>query len=99
MPTRRTVLNAAMATVGSGTVTAAALTPLLRRTEERAAPATALAAAAPPVEKFQLPMPVPPVLTPYSRHGGTDHYRITMRPARAEILPGVMTDVLTYDGH
>lgn len=100
MPTRRTVLTATMAALGSGVATGAALTPLLKSGDHpQASPATQLAAAAPPIEKFRLPMPVPPVLTPYSRAGGTDRYRMTMRPARAEILPGIGTDVLTYDGH
>ncbi|MFJ4714551.1 multicopper oxidase family protein [Streptomyces sp. NPDC088785] len=95
MPTRRTVLKTGLAAAGSSAFTAAALTPtLLRRSE----PATTTAAAT-TTAKFTTPMPIPPVLTPYSTSGGIDRYRITTQPAQAEILPGIMSDVLTYGGH
>jgi len=106
MPTRRTVLNAALVTAGSGAVTSAALAPLLRHRQtttpaatSAAAPVRVVAAAVPAAMKFQLPLPLPQVLIPYSRAHGVDRYRLTMRPARAQILPGVWTDVVTYGGH
>ena len=48
-------------------------------------------------EPFRVPLPVPPVLTP-RREADTDHYEITQRVARLEILPGVRTTVWGYDG-
>jgi spore coat protein A len=47
---------------------------------------------------FQLPLPVPPVLTPVRRDSAGDHYEITQRAGTAEILPGVATRVWGYDG-
>ncbi|MFF0413581.1 multicopper oxidase family protein [Kitasatospora sp. NPDC004745] len=48
--------------------------------------------------KFTTAMPVPPLLTPVSTAGGTDTYTMTMLRASARILPGLRTDVLTYNG-
>jgi len=98
MPTRRTVLNAALVTAGSGVFTGAALTPLLRHGEDAVAAPVAATVAAPATEKYKLPLPVPKALTPYSTAGGVDRYRITMQPAKAEIFPGIQTDVVTYGG-
>ncbi|MFD6619682.1 multicopper oxidase family protein [Streptomyces albidoflavus] len=55
-------------------------------------------AAAPAVTPFSVPLTVPPVLAPYRRTARADHYRVTMRRASKEILPGTRTDVLTYNG-
>ncbi|MCF3136755.1 multicopper oxidase family protein [Streptomyces olivochromogenes] len=100
MPTRRTVLNAALVTAGSGVFTGAALTPLMRHGEDAAAVEPAAANVdAPAIEKFKLRMPVPRVLTPYSTSDGVDRYRITMRTTQAEILPGLRTTVETYGGY
>ncbi|MFJ9724616.1 multicopper oxidase family protein [Streptomyces sp. NPDC101209] len=97
MPTRRSVLTAGLTAAGSAAWTAGALGPLLR---SRHTPATRpVAATAPLVQKYSLPLPLPRVLQPYSTADGTDRYRLTMRPARAQILPGLWTDVLTYGGH
>jgi spore coat protein A len=49
-------------------------------------------------EPYQLPLPIPPVLTPVRRDAGGDHYEITQRAGTAEILPGVATRVWGYDG-
>jgi FtsP/CotA-like multicopper oxidase with cupredoxin domain len=46
---------------------------------------------------FQLPLPVPPVLIPYT-DATTDHYELTQRVATQEILPGVDTEIWGYDG-
>ena len=43
---------------------------------------------------FRVPLPVPPVARP----AGPDLYRITQRVADVEILPGLRTRVLGYDG-
>jgi spore coat protein A, manganese oxidase len=47
---------------------------------------------------FQVPLPLPSVLKPVSTSGGVDHYEITQREARLEILPGVKTPMWTYGG-
>ncbi|MEV0257280.1 multicopper oxidase domain-containing protein [Streptomyces sp. NPDC050732] len=97
MITRRRALSATLATTGVA-LTGAGLTPLLAaHARTRPAPGTAPAPAAP--EKFRRPMPLLPVKQPHSRTGKADVYVMTMRPARARILPGAPTDVLTYDGH
>ncbi|WP_436791655.1 multicopper oxidase family protein [Yinghuangia sp. YIM S10712] len=65
-------------------------------TAARAAAATPAASAA--LTPFTLPMPVPPVLKPSSSTADTDFYRLVVGESTAEILPGVETDVLTYNG-
>ncbi|CAA9455744.1 MAG: Laccase [uncultured Rubrobacteraceae bacterium] len=52
----------------------------------------------PRVEPFTVPLPIPPVARPVHSHGGADHYEITQRVARQEILPGLKTEVWGYDG-
>ncbi|MFK4042490.1 multicopper oxidase family protein [Nonomuraea wenchangensis] len=47
---------------------------------------------------FQAPLPIPAVLKPVSTSAEGDHYRITQREARAELLPGVTTPLWTYEG-
>jgi FtsP/CotA-like multicopper oxidase with cupredoxin domain len=105
MPTRRSLLTAAIGTAGAGMFTGAALTPLISQTARAEASETGAsgagasgAATATAVEPFQVAMPVPPVLRPVSTAGRTDTYIVTMRPARKEILPGRLTNVLTYNG-
>lgn len=53
-----------------------------------------LTSALPLPKPFRVPLPIPPVARPV----GEDLYRITQREARAEILPGVRTPILGYDG-
>jgi FtsP/CotA-like multicopper oxidase with cupredoxin domain len=43
---------------------------------------------------FQVSLPIPPVARP----AGTDLYRVTQRVAQVEILPGLRTEILGYDG-
>ncbi|SHN05777.1 multicopper oxidase family protein [Cryptosporangium aurantiacum] len=49
-------------------------------------------------EPFRVPLPVPPVKRPVRRDATTDWYEIVQRPAEVEILPGVRTQILGYDG-
>jgi spore coat protein A len=49
-------------------------------------------------EPFTRPLPRPAVLTPTSTAGGVDTFRVTARVADAEILPGVRTRIIGYDG-
>jgi spore coat protein A len=57
--------------------------------------ATGRAAAVAP---FTARMPVPRTLQPFRSDADTDHYRLDIRAATAEILPGVRTPVLGYGG-
>jgi spore coat protein A, manganese oxidase len=52
----------------------------------------------PVVESFRVPLPVPPVLEPVRTDGSADHYEVTQRAARQEILSGLKTEVWGYDG-
>ncbi|MFI6595380.1 multicopper oxidase family protein [Nonomuraea sp. NPDC050536] len=47
---------------------------------------------------FTVPLPVPPVAVPVRRDAGTDYYEIVQREADVEILPGLRTRILSYDG-
>jgi spore coat protein A len=49
-------------------------------------------------EPFKVPLPLPPVLEPARTHAGIDYYEITQRAGKAEILPGLETEVWGYDG-
>ena len=49
-------------------------------------------------EPFRVPLPIPPVKRPVRRDATTDWYEIVQRPADVEILPGVRTRILGYDG-
>jgi spore coat protein A, manganese oxidase len=47
---------------------------------------------------FTTPFERPPVLYPVKWDDTTDYYRISMERARAEIIPGLQTDVWGYNG-
>ncbi len=47
---------------------------------------------------FQVPLSIPPVLSPTRSDATGDHYEMTQRRARVEILPGVNTPIWGYDG-
>ncbi|MFJ7593254.1 multicopper oxidase family protein [Streptomyces sp. NPDC097617] len=97
MVTRRSLLGGAAAATGAGLLTAGGLTPLLG-----AGPARATAAGAKPVTvppPFTVKMATLPVLSPISGPAGQDTYAVTIKEAAREIIPGVRTKVLTYDGH
>lgn len=49
-------------------------------------------------EAFAVPLPIPSVAKPIRTANGVDHYRITQRKAKLELLPGLRTEVLGYDG-
>jgi FtsP/CotA-like multicopper oxidase with cupredoxin domain len=58
-----------------------------------------LASALPLPEPYRVPLPIPPVARPVGRDAtGAELYRITQRVARAELIPGVRTPILGYDG-
>ena len=52
----------------------------------------------PLVVPFRVPLPIPPVLEPVRSDGTTDHYEITQKVGKQEILPGLKTEVWGYDG-
>jgi spore coat protein A, manganese oxidase len=45
-----------------------------------------------------MPLPIPPVLKPVRSDAGTDYYEITQKAGKAEILPGLETEVWGYEG-
>ncbi|GAA1563178.1 multicopper oxidase family protein [Dactylosporangium maewongense] len=47
---------------------------------------------------FRVPLPIPAVARPVRTDAATDYYEIVQRAADQEILPGVRTRVLGYDG-
>jgi spore coat protein A, manganese oxidase len=49
-------------------------------------------------DPFQVDLPVPPVARPISSTPALDRYVITMRPGTANILKGLETPILGYDG-
>ncbi|MEV6694578.1 multicopper oxidase family protein [Micromonospora sp. NPDC051196] len=50
------------------------------------------------VAPFQTRMPVPPVAAPIRQTAAGDEYQVVVRPARLELVPGVITDTLSYGG-
>lgn len=52
----------------------------------------------PAVKHFDVPLPIPPVLTPTSSDAAADYYTITMRQATQQILPGYTTTIWGYNG-
>jgi FtsP/CotA-like multicopper oxidase with cupredoxin domain len=47
---------------------------------------------------FKVPLPIPPVLEPLRTDAGIDYYEMTQRVGKAEILPGLQTEVWGYEG-
>ncbi|MEV2196517.1 multicopper oxidase domain-containing protein [Streptomyces phaeochromogenes] len=100
MVTRRKTLGAGIAAAGAA-LTGAGLSPLIANAagaSSTTGSGTRRAATAAAVPKFEVPMPVIPVLQPLYSAGGADVYTITMKRARTEILPGTPADVVTYNG-
>ena len=58
----------------------------------------ALTSGLPLPRPFTVPLPIPPVLRPVRTENNVDHYQIVQRKARAEILPGVRTEIWGYNG-
>ena len=49
-------------------------------------------------EPFTIPLPIPPVLEPVHTDASAEYYEIAQKVSRAEILPGLKTEVWGYDG-
>ncbi|HET6548656.1 MAG TPA: multicopper oxidase domain-containing protein, partial [Solirubrobacter sp.] len=60
--------------------------------------ASARAAAASLFEPFQRDVPLIPLARPVARSKRREQYVLTMQPGTAEILPGLQTPILGYDG-
>ncbi|MEU4191141.1 multicopper oxidase domain-containing protein [Kribbella sp. NPDC026611] len=74
---------------------------LLTACGEEAKPAQAgelLRSKAPLPQPFQVPLPIPPVKKPVRSDATADYYRVVQRKASLEILPGLKTEVMGYDG-
>jgi spore coat protein A len=79
--------------------TGAALT--LSGCGQEARPAQAgelLRSRAPLPQPFKVPLPIPPVKKPVLTANDADHYRVVQRKASLEILPGLKTEIMGYDG-
>src|SRR4029450_2864943 len=48
--------------------------------------------------RFQVPLPIPPVLDPVKTDATTDYYELGQREAAVEILPGRLTEIWGYYG-
>ncbi|GAA2794947.1 multicopper oxidase domain-containing protein [Kribbella solani] len=49
-------------------------------------------------EPFQVPLPIPPVKKPIRSDAKADYYQVVQRKASLEILPGLKTEAMGYDG-
>ncbi|MEW1638432.1 multicopper oxidase domain-containing protein [Streptomyces sp. NPDC093801] len=97
MITRRTALKAGVAAtsvVGTGGM----LLPVVNATAKEPARAAAAELDAAGITKFAQKMPLPPVLTPYLNTGSTSYYRMTLKEATKEIVPGLRTPLRTFNG-
>jgi FtsP/CotA-like multicopper oxidase with cupredoxin domain len=90
---RRTVLRA-----GGAIAVAGAVAPFAPRLLAEGQAGTLLPSIAPLPSAFQVPLPIPPVLTPARTDATTDYYEITQHVTRLPILPGLTTEAWTYGG-
>jgi spore coat protein A, manganese oxidase len=51
-----------------------------------------------PVQRFQVPLPIPRVLRPTHADSSTDYYDVEQREARVEIIRGRQTSIWGYEG-
>jgi len=68
------------------------------RTSGKKTSAFVRSASSTPFDPFQRDVPIPPVATPTSATNKLEQYVITMKPGKADILPGLETPVLGYNG-
>lgn len=52
----------------------------------------------PQIKPFGLPFRTPPVLNPVRSNSTTDYYEIVMQKSQVEILPGLKTEIWSYNG-
>lgn len=61
-------------------------------------PGTQLTSAAALPKPFTARLPIPPVKKPARTAGGVDYYDLTAQESEVEILPGLKTKIMGYDG-
>jgi spore coat protein A len=81
-----------------GAVGGAVLVPKVAGRRASSGPALLSTASRAAVTPFAVRMPVPAVLAPTSRHGGTDFYDIGIQQSTADILPGLSTPIYGFNG-
>src|SRR5262245_55063632 len=80
------------------------MTQLMDRREFLATASAALISASSHVQQFTVPpefetdLPILPVLAPKKSDGTTDYYEIIQRETWTEIIPGMRTKTLSYNG-
>jgi spore coat protein A, manganese oxidase len=52
----------------------------------------------PSVERFEVQLPIPPILKPARTDAATDYYEMAQKAGKQEILPGLKTEVWGYEG-
>ncbi|MGW5680175.1 multicopper oxidase domain-containing protein, partial [Streptomyces sp. NPDC003860] len=98
MVARRRLLGAGIATAATG-LAGASLVPLFT-TKATGGTDRASGQNAPlSIVPFSKAMPLIPVAQPVSTTGGIDRYESNVVSATKEIVPGLQTQLLTYDGH
>ncbi|WP_443055538.1 multicopper oxidase family protein [Streptomyces sp. NBC_00690] len=97
MVTRRRLLGAGIATAATG-LTGVSLIPVFTAKDAKRAGGASTQNTPPPIVPFQTPMPLIPVAQPVSTVGGVDRYESNVISATKQILPGLSTQLLTYDG-
>jgi FtsP/CotA-like multicopper oxidase with cupredoxin domain len=85
-----------LGTLGGTALAAASFGPLLLPRPSQTA--ELLRSRVPLPKPFTVPLPIPPVAKPIRTDGTTDFYRIVQREVEQEILPGLRTRILSYDG-
>ncbi|MFI1940743.1 multicopper oxidase family protein [Streptomyces purpureus] len=93
MLSRRRFIGASLA-AGGTLATGAALSPLIGA---RALAEADTAATSSPFSFFTQPMPMPQVIAPSSTTGGIDTYNVSIKKAIKEIVPGVLTEVFSFN--
>jgi spore coat protein A, manganese oxidase len=58
----------------------------------------AITAGSPQPTRFQVELPIPPVLKPVRSDTTTDYYEVAMNKSLVDILPGLKTEVWAYNG-
>ncbi|WP_308129827.1 multicopper oxidase family protein [Kitasatospora aureofaciens] len=94
---RRRFLGLGASVFGAGALAAVAV-PSAARLLAEGRPGRLLSSELDLPPAFQVPLPVPPVLEPYSSDETADYYEIVEQVAKLEILPGVRTEAWTYGG-
>lgn len=86
--------------IGGGLILAAGVVgvPILAGWRGQSSTGTLLRSRIPLPEPFGWPLTIPPVLVPDHATDTADHYHITQRIVRAELVPGWQSEVWTYGG-